>query len=294
MGIVHSMTGFGRSTVERDSKKITVEIKSVNHRYLDVSIKMAKRFNPYENDIRNYIKNRISRGKVDIFVNFEDRSADTANISYNKEIAARYMEIFDQMSSDFSLSGQVTLQMLANCPDVITSSSVDEPEEAVKIQLLEALEGACDNFIELRAAEGKRLYDDLSIKLNNIAEYTDQIVDRSPAVIEEYRKGLTEKIKAIVADRNIDDARVLTEASIFADKVCVDEEMVRMKSHIAAMKKALDQGGPMGRNLDFIAQEMNREVNTTLSKSSDITLSEYAIILKTEVEKVREQIQNIE
>jgi len=291
---VQSMTGFGRYTAEKDQKKITVEMKSVNHRYLDLSVKMSKRFNAFEADIRNYMKDSISRGKVDIFVNYEDRVAAAGSVTYNRDVAARYMEIYRKMAEDFSLEPDVTLSILASCPEVITTQTADEPEEELGELLMEALKGACAVFVEQRAAEGGRLRDDLLGKLRDIAGYVDEIVERSPQVIEEYRTGLTEKIRAVVADRNIDDSRVLTEAAVFADKICVDEEMVRMKSHITAMEQALKKGGPIGRNLDFIAQEMNREVNTTLSKSSDIALSECAVKLKTEVEKVREQIQNIE
>ena len=291
---IHSMTGFGRYSVQHGQKKITVEMKSVNHRYLDLSVKMSKRFNPFEADIRNYMKNAVARGKIDIFVNYEDREAAAASVTYNHDVAARYMEIYRQMADDFGINSDVSLSMLASCPEVITNQSAEETEEELGELLMEALKGAVEAFVEQRAAEGERLREDLLGKLTDIQNYVDEIVARSPDVIDEYRNALTEKIRAVVADRNIDDARVLTEAAIFADKICVDEEMVRMKSHITAMEKALKNGGPMGRNLDFIAQEMNREVNTTLSKSSDIALTEYGVKLKTEVEKVREQIQNIE
>ena len=294
MGHICSMTGFGHGEASADSRHVTVEIKSVNHRYLDLSVKMPKRLNPFEAELRSAVKERVSRGKADLYVSVEDLSASASNITYNSTAAHRYMDIFRQMSDEFGLPMDVSLETLIRCPDVISASSADDSDDELHDLLMKALREALDSFIAQREAEGARLAEDLLGKLDGMSSDVDFIVSRSPEIIERYRAGLAAKIAETVADRNIDESRVLTEAAIYADRICVDEEMVRLKSHISAMREALTKGGNVGRSLDFIAQEMNREVNTTLSKSSDIEVTERGVRLKNEVEKIREQIQNIE
>lgn len=292
--MIKSMTGFGRFESVTDTCKISVEIKAVNHRYLDLGIKMPKKFNLFESAMRTVLKDYIQRGKVDVFVTYEDYTEEKVSLKYNSSLAAEYMESFKKMAEQFGIENDVKVSMLSRCPEVLTMEQAPEDEDQMWAILEEALRKAAENFVETRVREGENLKNDLIGKLDNMLVLVDFIEERSPKVIEEYRKKLEDKVKDMLQSTTIDDARVLTEVTIFADKICVDEETVRLRSHIEGMKKELLRGGSVGRKLDFIAQEMNRESNTILSKSNDMEISDQAIILKTEIEKVREQIQNIE
>ncbi len=288
------MTGFGRSEYADANRKFTVEIKSVNHRYLDMTIKMPKKLNFFEAAIRNELKNYIQRGKVDIFITYEDYTDRGASVKYNKDIAAEYLKYLKQMSEDFSLDCDVRVSTLARLPEVFDMEDMEIDEEAIWEGLKKALDEASEHFVEFRIKEGENLKNDLIGKLDGMLKNVQYIKDRAPAIIEEYKAGLRAKIEEMLGDTKVDEGRLLTEVTIFADRVCVDEEIVRLTSHIEATKKALTDGGSIGRKLDFIAQEMNREANTILSKANDLATSDIAIDLKTEIEKVREQIQNIE
>ena len=292
--MIKSMTGFGRFESVTESCKISVEIKAVNHRYLDLGIKMPKKFNFFESAMRGLLKDYIQRGKVDVFVTYEDYIYEKVSLKYNRSLAAEYMESFKKMEEQFGLENDVKVSMLARCPEVLTMEQAPEDEDQMWALLADALKHAAENFVDTRIREGENLKNDLIGKLDNMLSLVDFIETRSPKVLEEYRKKLEDKVKDMLQSSTIDESRILTEVTIFADKICVDEETVRLRSHIEGMKKELLKGGAIGRKLDFIAQEMNRESNTILSKSNDMEISDQAIILKTEIEKVREQIQNIE
>lgn len=292
--MIKSMTGFGRCEAVTDECKISVEIKAVNHRYLDLSIKMPKKFNYFEAAMRTLLKDYIQRGKVDVFITYEDYTEDQVSLKYNSTLAAEYMKNFEKMAEQFGLEDDVTVSMLSRCPEVLTMEQVPEDEEHMWAMLQEVLKGAAENFVETRLREGENLKNDLIGKLDHMLSMVDFIEERSPKILEEYRQRLGDKVRELLQNSTIDESRILTEVTVFADKICVDEETVRLRSHIEGMKKELLAGGSVGRKLDFIAQEMNRESNTILSKSNDLEISDQGILLKTETEKVREQIQNIE
>ena len=292
--MIKSMTGFGRCEAVTDECKISVEIKAVNHRYLDLSIKMPKKFNYFEAAMRTLLKDYIQRGKVDVFITYEDYTEDQVSLKYNSTLAAEYMKNFEKMAEQFGLEDDVTVSMLSRCPEVLTMEQVPEDEEHMWAMLQEVLKGAAENFVETRLREGENLKNDLIGKLDHMLSMVDFIEERSPKILEEYRQRLGDKVRELLQNSTIDESRILTEVTVFADKICVDEETVRLRSHIEGMKKELLAGGSVGRKLDFIAQEMNRESNTILSNSNDLEISDQGILLKTEIEKVREQIQNIE
>lgn len=292
--MVKSMTGYGRSEKVTPNAKCSVEIKSVNHRYLDMSIKLPRKLNMFEADIREVLKDYIQRGKVDVFVSYEDYSKESVNIKYNQEIAAEYMKYFAKMVEDFELDDDIRVSTLARMPEVLVSEDENINEDEIWKLVKEVLLEACDAFVVSRIKEGENLRCDLLEKLEAMSKNVAFIEERYPKTIEDYKNRLTAKIKEVLEDKQIDESRILTEVCIYSDKVCVDEEMVRLKSHIEAVKEALTTGGCVGKRLDFLAQELNREANTTLSKSTDIEISNVAITVKTEIEKIREQIQNIE
>lgn len=292
--MLKSMTGFGRYENTTEKYKICVEMKAVNHRYLDLSIKMPKKFNAFESALRNLMKNEVQRGKVDMYITYEDYSAESSALKYNATLAAEYMAVFQQMSEQFGIVNDVTASMLGRCPDVLTMASAEADEEELWKILSDAVAAARDKFVASRIAEGEQLRADLLSKLDAMNGYVDEIEARFPQVLVEYRTRLEDKVKELLGDNTYDENRILQEVAVYSDRICVDEEMVRLRSHINTMKDELRRGGAVGRKLDFIAQEMNREANTTLSKSGDLRLSDTAIALKTEIEKVREQVQNIE
>ncbi|MDY2628230.1 MAG: YicC/YloC family endoribonuclease [Lachnospiraceae bacterium] len=292
--MLKSMTGFGRGEMADDRLKITVEMKSVNHRYLDLGIKMPKRLNAYEATVRNILKEYIQRGKVDVFVSYEEFADSSISLKYNRALAREYMNICRQMQEEFDLRQDASVSMLAKFPEVITMEQAAEDDETVETLLVRALRSACQGFVSAREKEGEQLKLDLCAKLDHMLGLVAKVEERSPQVVQEYRQRLTDKVKELLADTSIDESRILTEVTVFSDKICVDEETVRLATHIRSMKDFLIKGGAVGRKLDFIAQEMNREANTILSKCNDLETSGIAIELKTEIEKVREQIQNIE
>lgn len=292
--MIKSMTGFGRCEVSEGSRKITVEMKSVNHRYLDVSMKMPKKLNFFDSAIRGILKEYIQRGKVDVYITYEDLSESNVALTYNRQVAAQYVEYFRQMEEQFGLKNDAQVSVLARCPEVLVMEEQQEDEEEIWHILEQALRGACEKFVETRIREGEALKNDLIAKLDEMLKLVAYIEERSPQILEEYRRKLENKVQELLSDTQVDEGRIATEVTIFADKICVDEEIVRLRSHVEATKAALEAGGSVGRKLDFIAQEMNREANTTLSKANDLEISNHAIDLKTEIEKVREQIQNIE
>lgn len=292
--MIRSMTGFGRCEKVTEQYKISVEMKAVNHRYLDLSIKMPKRFNYFESGVRGLLKTYIQRGKVDIFISYEDYTKEKLCLKYNESLAAEYVQYFKQMSEAFAIDNDMTAGVLARMPEVLTMEQEPEDEDAMWKLLSEAIEEAAKRFVESRTVEGESLKADLLGKLKTMEDMVACVEQRTPAIVAEYQARLEAKVKELLGTSGIDEGRIVTEVTIFADKVCVDEEIVRLKSHISHMESDLLNGGGVGRKLDFLAQEMNREANTILSKANDLTISDKAIALKTEIEKIREQIQNIE
>ena len=288
------MTGFGRYESVSEARKITVEIKAVNHRYLDLSVKMSKKLGYFEAGIRALLKNYIQRGKVDVFITYEDYSENKVTVKYNRDVAEEYVEVFRKMQEDFGLENDLTTGVLSRCADVITLEEQTADDEELWKDLSGCIAKAAERFVQTRIDEGENLKRDLFEKLDLVLSYVDFIEERSPLVVDEYRERLTQKVQELLGDTKVDPGVLATEITIFADKICVDEETVRLRSHVANMKETLSSGESIGRKLDFIAQEMNREANTTLSKSSDLAITNKAIDLKTEIEKIREQIQNIE
>ena len=293
--MIRSMTGFGHGEVSNDkNQKVTVEMKSVNHRYCDISLKLPKKLAMFEANIRNIMKEYASRGKIDIYVSYEDLSETAVSLHYNQAMAEEYMQVFKKMQEDFNIETKITAEALAKYPEVVTIEEVQQDEE-VWWELLEAaLRQAAEKFVETRTIEGANLKRDLLGKLDQMAADVAFIEERSPQIIAEYRSKLEEKVKELLEDSTIEETRIAAEVTLYADKIAVDEEIVRLQSHISSMTDVLESDESIGRKLDFMAQEMNREANTILSKSSDVDLADHAIELKTNVEKVREQIQNIE
>lgn len=293
--MIKSMTGFGRCELADGERKYTIEMKGVNHRYLDVNIRMPKKLNFFETAIRNLLKQSVSRGKVDVFITYEDLSEGQAILKYNQSLAKEYLDCLKQMEESFGLENDIRVSTLSRYPEVLTMEEQNLDEEEIWSGLKKAIEGALEQFVETRKMEGENLKKDILNKLDGMLKLVAYIEKRSPEIIKEYRQKLEEKVKEILEDSQIDDGRIAAEVIIFADKICTDEEVVRLKSHIGHMKEVLQsEESGIGRKLDFIAQEMNREANTILSKANDLEVSNCGIDLKTEIEKVREQIQNIE
>ena len=292
--MIKSMTGFGRCEHVQGDRKFTVEIKAVNDRYFDVNIKMPKKFNFFESAIRSVMKEYIQRGKVDVFITCEDDTENNFSLKYNENIAGEYLKYYRQMAQQFNLKDDVTVSRLGSCPEVFSMEEQMVDEDEIWALLETALRGALKQFVETRTREGENLKNDLIGKLDGMLLDVDAVEKRYPQVLEEYRSRLREKVDSLLADSQMDESRLAAEVILYADKICTDEETVRLRSHIEGMKAELIQGGSIGRKLDFIAQEMNREANTILSKANDLQTSNLAINLKTEIEKVREQIQNIE
>lgn len=292
--MIKSMTGFGRCEVTEGNRKYTVEMKSVNHRYLDVNIKMPKSLNFFESTIRALLKEYMERGKVDLYITFEDFSEEKYSLKYNEELAGQYLNHLNAMAEKFGLDNDIRVSTLSRYPDVFTMEQVEVNEQELWAGLEKAIRGAAEQFVESRIKEGENLKTDLCRKLDNMLTYVDFIEERSPVIMKDYRERLESKVRELLGDKQMDDARIATEVTIFADKICVDEETVRLRSHIKSTKETLEAGGSIGRKLDFIAQEMNREANTILSKANSLEISDTGINLKTDIEKVREQIQNIE
>ena len=279
--MIKSMTGFGRYETVTDEYKISVEMKAVNHRYLDLSVKMPKKFNFFEAGIRNLLKNYIQRGKVDVFISYEDYTENKLCLKYNSALAAEYMDYFAKMEAEFGIQNDIKVSALAKCPEVLTMDEVPEDEDQMWKLLSETIEEAAKRFVETRITEGETLKNDLLKKLGLMNDLLNFIEERSPRILMEYRAKLEDKVKELLAGASIDEGRIATEVTIFADKICVDEETVRLRSHIDNTRTELEAGGSVGRKLDFIAQEMNREANTILSKANDLEISDKAITLKT-------------
>lgn len=292
--MIKSMTGFGRYETVTDEYRIAVEIKSVNHRYCDLNIKLPKKFNEIENTLRMMMKEIAERGKVDVYVSYEDYAGKGTHVHYHPQIAKEYVKVAAQVAEEFELHNSLSAERLLGFADVISLEEESNDLESVFPIVTQTLQKAGEQFIASREREGEQLYQDIKGKLAYLLTLVAQVEVRSPQMLQEHRQKLLEKVQELLGDRKIDEGILATELIVYADKVCVDEETVRLRSHIDAMSETLDMQEAIGRKLDFIAQEMNREANTILSKANDKELSGIAINLKTEIEKIREQIQNIE
>lgn len=292
--MVKSMTGFGRAEASGDRQRVTAELKSVNHRYLDLSVKMPRRLGFLEGLVRSLVGNYAQRGKVDVYITFEDYSLSGSSLKYNELLAGQYLEYLDRMSTEFNLKQDITTSSLARFPDVFTMEEPSLDEDKIWETIRPVLEKACKGFVSAREREGAHLKEDLLDKLGVLEEKVLLVQERSPQVVEEYRQRITDKVTELLGERTMEESRIAAEVILYADKICNDEETVRLLSHIHGMQKMLNEQEGIGRKLDFMAQEMNREANTILSKSNDLEVSNLAIDLKTEIEKIREQIQNIE
>ena len=292
--MIKSMTGFGRYETVTDEYRIAVEIKSVNHRYCDLNIKLPKKFNEIENTLRMMMKEIAERGKVDVYVSYEDYAGKGTHVHYHPQIAKEYVKVAAQVAEEFELHNSLSAERLLGFADVISLEEESNDLESVFPIVTQTLQKAGEQFIASREREGEQLYQDIKGKLAYLLTLVAQVEERSPQMLQEHRQKLLEKVQELLGDRKIDEGILATELIVYADNVCVDEESVRLRSHIDSMSETLDMQEAIGRKLDFIAQEMNREANTILSKANDKELSGIAINLKTEIEKIREQIQNIE
>lgn len=292
--MVRSMTGFGRCEITEGGRKAVVEIKSVNHRFLEMAVRMPKKLGSLENRVREEIKAYASRGKIDVSVSYENNEAAAVRLQYNRSVAQNYLDIFAQMQSDFGMENSVGLLDLASLPDVITEQEPETDEEEVWAFLKKAVDGAGEQFAKVRTTEGENLKKDLLGKTSELSALLDTVEKKSPEIVDSYAKKLRERVKSVASEVPVDENRLAQEVVLYADKICVDEEIVRLRSHFSQMQQTLEAGGSVGRKLDFIVQEMNRETNTILSKIDDISLSQTAIEMKTGIEKIREQIQNLE
>lgn len=292
--MIRSMTGYGRFEAANEDAKLTVEIKSVNHRYCDISIRLPRNLNVFENEIRKQVKESVSRGKIDVYITYEGSREGDSVVKYNKDMAEAYMYLLKRISGDFSLPATIDAPALSRYPEVFTLEEDIVDEEKLQELVRTAVAGALKHFIRARETEGAHLKEDLINKLDYLNSVAGEIERRAPEVFREYKERLASKVEEFLGDTKIDESVIATELIVYSDKICVDEELVRLRSHIKHMKETLNEEDSVGRKLDFIAQELNREANTTLSKANDTIITNQGIILKTEIEKIREQIQNLE
>ena len=292
--MIKSMTGYGRARETLHNRDITVEVKSVNNRYLDCTVKMPRAYIFAEDGVKTLVQKELSRGKVDVFVSIQSIGGDEAVVSVNRELALGYQKAIAEIGELLHMNGDVNAITIAKMPDVLTVTKAEEDIETITADISLVLQKALESYHSMRAAEGVKLAEDISSRLTTIENLTGQVEVRSPQTVTEYREKLTAKMQEVLQSTTIDPARILQEAAIYADKVAVDEETVRLRSHIAQMRKMLQSNDPMGRKMVFLVQEFNRESNTIGSKCNDLSITEVVLALKGEIEKIREQVQNIE
>lgn len=289
-----SMTGYGRARQSRDGKTITVELRAVNHRYLDCTVKAPRQYVFLDDALKKAAAARIARGKVEIFVSVEVEEGGDVTVTVNHLLAKRYLDALHDLSETYGLRDDVTVTALAKLPDVLGSERVEQDVEAMTRDVLAVFEEACDGFDQMRAKEGEKLAEDVRNRCAAIERMVGEVETRSPERVREYREKLLARMREVLADTTIDETRILTEAAIYADKTAVDEETVRLRSHLQQLDGMLRETKPVGRKLDFLVQEMNREANTIGSKAGDVAMARIVVEIKSEIEKIREQIQNIE
>lgn len=292
--MIKSMTGYGRARENFNKRDITAEIRSVNNRYLDCTVKLPRLYSFAEDAVRSLMQRAVSRGKVDVYFTVDASAADVAQVSVNRELAMSYASALRQLTEICGGAETITAEQLAKFPEVLTITKADEDLETVSADLCHVLEEALDAYNTMRATEGEKLSEDVAGRLDTIERLTEEVEKRSPETVAEYRKKLTARMEEALRNTAIDEQRILTEAAIYADKIAVDEETVRLRSHVSQLRTMLSSDEPMGRKMDFLIQEVNREANTIGSKCSDVSIAQIAVNLKAEVEKIREQVQNIE
>lgn len=294
--MISSMTGYGRGAASAHGRKITVEVRAVNNRYLDCSIKLPRAYIFAEEALKKRVAQSVSRGKVDVFVTMESQEVGTMEVMVNEPLAKSYIDALRQL---FVMGGGMVKEScyatdLARLPDVLTVTKTEEDLEQVSADIASTLDLALEDFDRMRREEGERLKQDILRRAETIERLLEQVEARSPQTVVEYRAKLEAKMREVLENKQLDDSRILTEAALFADKVAVDEETVRLHSHLDQLRQMLDQGGATGRKLDFLIQEFNREANTIGSKCCDLEISRVVVDIKAEIEKIREQVQNIE
>lgn len=293
--MISSMTGYGRGESSDETRVITLEIKTVNHRYNDIVIRMPKKFNQFEDKIKKAVKKRIKRGRVELYINLEENDDKNIIINPNINVARQYYESIVKINEELGLTDSVKLGNILRCPDVFDITTADEEEDTTWILLEDVLKKALDGLTEMRAKEGAALVEDINLRSGIISEIVEKIDEKSPLIAEEYKSKLKDRIKDLIEDTvEVDEARIALEVAIIADKGNITEELVRLKSHLVQLDNILKEKGSVGRKLDFLIQEMNRETNTIGSKSYNTEISNYVIDVKSEIEKIREQVQNIE
>ena len=292
--MIKSMTGFGREQGIVDGYEIQVEIRSVNHRYFEFSSRLPRSFSYLDEKLKSFVSERVSRGKVEVSVTISKTEGVEAEIEVNQEIAAGYVNALRNANIKLGLNDDLSLSDITRFPDVFKIQKVQDDEEVVWNAVKQICFEALNRFINMRETEGQKMYEDISSRLDFIEEKTNEIEKISPLISENYKNRLYSKIKETLEDRDIDEQRVLTEVAIFSDKIAVDEETVRLHSHVSQLRELINSSEPVGRKLDFLVQELNREVNTIGSKAQDLSVTKTVVELKSEIEKIREQIQNIE
>ncbi len=292
--MLKSMTGFGRAEATVNGRDITVEIKSVNHRYFEFSCRTTRGYSFLEEKLKSYVSQKVSRGKIDMFVSLSTSDETPAEVTVNHQLAKAYLDAFKEIETEYKLENDITVSAVARYPDVLTVTKAPENEEQVLNDVLQAVDVALTSFISMREAEGEKLKADILNRAETVLNIVSKIEERSPQTVLEYENRLKSKIEETLSDKNIDEQRILTEVAIFADKVAVAEETVRLRSHFAQLTKFMNSDEAVGRKVDFIIQEMNREANTIGSKVQDAEIAHLVVDIKSEIEKIREQIQNIE
>lgn len=289
-----SMTGFGKASAEKEGRKVTIELKAVNHRYLDLSIKLPKLLNAYEDTIRKTLQARFSRGHIDAYVTYENTRNDSVMLSLNEGLAEQYLKISDIINAQYGINNDFTTTSLLRLQDVVVAKESDEDENVIAELVKQAVEGASDKLSIMREFEGQKLKADCQAKVSNIQSFVDDIKKRAPLVVGTYAAKLKERVTEALNGVQIDETRLLNEVAFFSDKVSIDEEITRLNSHCQHATELFESEEPVGRSLDFLIQEFNREANTIGSKSNDIEVTNLALALKNEIEKIREQVQNAE
>ena len=292
--MIRSMTGYGRSEQVLHDRTITVEVRAVNNRYLDCSVKIPRLYVFAEESIKSQVQSCVRRGKLDVFVTIDSTAADKVSVTLNRSVTDGYYEALIQMRDAYHLRDDISVSLLSRFPDVFLVEKEQGDADVIAGDIVTVLTAALEDFNAMRQREGEKLAADVRSKAGTIAEILTQLEARSPQTVSEYREKLCQRMEEVLSSTQIDESRILTEAAIFADKVAVDEETVRLHSHLSQLEDMLDQGGPVGRKLDFLIQEFNREANTIGSKCSDVDMSRMIVELKGEIEKIREQVQNIE
>lgn len=292
--MIKSMTGFGRASYEGTDRSLIIEVKSVNHKFLDINIKAPKNFFSLEGKIRETVQGKIKRGKIDILITQNNLKKNDVTAVFNDSLCDSYVECLKRMKDRYKLSDDITLPLLLGLPDVMTFDEQEEDMDLLWEELQKPLKEALDMLVNMREAEGIKLQSNVAQKCESIKNAVDEIEKRAPFIIEDYRKRITEKVAELLKDSSVDENRIAEEAALFADKSCIDEEIVRLKSHISQMNDTLNMNEPVGRKLDFLVQEMNRESNTIASKTNDIETVKLVLNVKNDIEKIREQIQNVE